>query len=183
MKCKIICDLLPLYIDDVCSDETREAVELHLEKCAACRMEYEKMKAELRMEEAEDLDEKELMEKGKETMTEYVKEKLYRKVILGDTFMNLLIVVSLLMHELNGIKGGDYYYYAEMFFVLVPVGIFLVAELIYWVQYLFGRKSGGSVIVDTICKMSFWLKILLLVGAVAMAAILGFYTISNEWVM
>ena len=46
MKCKIICDLLPMYIDEVCSDETKEVVEEHLETCSECRREYEQMKAE-----------------------------------------------------------------------------------------------------------------------------------------
>ena len=66
MKCKIICDLLPMYIDEVCSDETKEVVEEHLKTCSECRREYEQMKAEISLNEAEDLDEKELMKKGKE---------------------------------------------------------------------------------------------------------------------
>ena len=74
MKCKIICDLLPMYIDEVCSDETKEVVEEHLETCSECRREYEQMKAEISLNEAEDLDEKELMERGKESMMEYVKD-------------------------------------------------------------------------------------------------------------
>lgn len=35
--CGIIRDLLPLYIDDVCNQESRSAVEEHLLECAACR--------------------------------------------------------------------------------------------------------------------------------------------------
>ena len=93
MKCKIICDLLPMYIDEVCSDETKEVVEEHLKTCSECRREYEQMKAEISLNEAEDLDEKELMKKGKETMMEYVKDKVYRKWILGDTILNLLLSV------------------------------------------------------------------------------------------
>ncbi len=36
-KCTIIEDLLPLYVDAVCSEESRKAVEEHLQKCEACR--------------------------------------------------------------------------------------------------------------------------------------------------
>lgn len=38
-KCNIILDLLPLYVDDVVSDDTREFVEDHLAQCEDCRRE------------------------------------------------------------------------------------------------------------------------------------------------
>lgn len=37
LSCKVIEDLLPLYVDGVCSKESAEAVEAHLSQCAACR--------------------------------------------------------------------------------------------------------------------------------------------------
>lgn len=37
MNCEIIRDLLPLYHDDVCSPESRVAVEDHLEHCQVCK--------------------------------------------------------------------------------------------------------------------------------------------------
>ncbi len=42
--CGIIRDLLPLYIDDVCNEESKNAVELHLVECEKCRQYYESMK-------------------------------------------------------------------------------------------------------------------------------------------
>lgn len=36
-QCKIVGDLLPLYHDGVCSDESRQMVEDHLSGCSACR--------------------------------------------------------------------------------------------------------------------------------------------------
>ncbi len=44
-KCKIICDLLPLYCEDMLSEESRMFVEEHLRDCEACRAELEKMKS------------------------------------------------------------------------------------------------------------------------------------------
>ena len=43
--CGIIKDLLPLYIDEVCNEESRQAVETHLAECEACRKYHEAMKA------------------------------------------------------------------------------------------------------------------------------------------
>jgi len=37
ISCEIIRDLLPLYVDDVCSDDSRELVEHHLRDCESCR--------------------------------------------------------------------------------------------------------------------------------------------------
>jgi len=42
--CGIIKDLLPLYIDDVCNEESRRAVEEHLAECESCRNDYGAMK-------------------------------------------------------------------------------------------------------------------------------------------
>lgn len=42
--CGIIKDLLPLFIDEVCNDESKEAVENHLSECEKCRSYYETMK-------------------------------------------------------------------------------------------------------------------------------------------
>ena len=45
MNCAVIRDLLPLYCDQVCSPESRQAVEEHLAGCPQCRDCYEKMAA------------------------------------------------------------------------------------------------------------------------------------------
>ena len=37
IDCKIIEDLVPLYLDEVCSEESRKAVDTHIEKCENCR--------------------------------------------------------------------------------------------------------------------------------------------------
>lgn len=47
MDCKIIQDLLPLYADGCCSDETRRAVEAHLKNCAVCREMLAQMQRDL----------------------------------------------------------------------------------------------------------------------------------------
>lgn len=47
MKCEIIRDLFPSYIDGLTSEESNEAVEEHLEKCKECRDYLEAMKKEM----------------------------------------------------------------------------------------------------------------------------------------
>ncbi len=45
MKCSIIKDLIPLYIDGCCSEESRIIVEEHIKDCDACRIVLEDMDA------------------------------------------------------------------------------------------------------------------------------------------
>ncbi len=47
INCNIIKDILPLYIDDVVSDDTKEMVEEHLECCEECKKECELLKQEV----------------------------------------------------------------------------------------------------------------------------------------
>ena len=43
LPCKIIEDLLPLYEEGICSEETREAIEQHLNECERCKNLYKGM--------------------------------------------------------------------------------------------------------------------------------------------
>ena len=47
INCSIIRDLLPLYTDGAVSSETAKAVSMHLEQCAVCSEEFEKMTRKL----------------------------------------------------------------------------------------------------------------------------------------
>lgn len=46
-KCTIIEDFLPLYIEEVVSQDTKEMIEEHLQHCEKCQKEYETMKRNL----------------------------------------------------------------------------------------------------------------------------------------
>ncbi|MDD3653595.1 MAG: zf-HC2 domain-containing protein [Desulfotomaculaceae bacterium] len=45
LKCYIVKDLLPSYIDGMLSEKTTAEVEQHLKECDDCRLDYEKMKS------------------------------------------------------------------------------------------------------------------------------------------
>lgn len=87
VPCSLIEDLLPLYYDEACSQESRTWVEEHLQKCAACRRKL----ADLREE----------MEHPKEDQTELlslhaalrVLIRRKRKIFLKGAFLTILIVL------------------------------------------------------------------------------------------
>lgn len=50
MKCSLVRDLLPLYIEKECSTDTKKLIDSHLKYCAECRYDYELMEKPLEME-------------------------------------------------------------------------------------------------------------------------------------
>ena len=44
ITCDIVRDLMPLYVDDVCSDDSRKLLEDHINHCSKCQNELAAMK-------------------------------------------------------------------------------------------------------------------------------------------
>ncbi len=53
MKCEIVKDLLPSYIDGLTSAESNSEIETHLETCEECKETLEQMKTEISVENVE----------------------------------------------------------------------------------------------------------------------------------
>lgn len=53
IPCKIIEDLLPMYIDQVCSNETKEIIENHLKQCDKCAKIFNMHKIETKLKNVE----------------------------------------------------------------------------------------------------------------------------------
>lgn len=97
MKCEIIRDLIPLYLDKVCSEDSRKLVEEHLEECSECRKYMKELETELeavKQKKEEDLDEKRLLQEGAERMKEIGKKSIVDKMIIVDTLLNFLLIVT-----------------------------------------------------------------------------------------
>ncbi len=52
-QCEVIQDLIPLYIDNICSDESRRIIIEHLENCDECQKLYENMSKSVKQKQAE----------------------------------------------------------------------------------------------------------------------------------
>lgn len=46
-KCGVINDLLPLYVDGICSEESKQMVEEHLAECEMCKKEMDMLKSDM----------------------------------------------------------------------------------------------------------------------------------------
>lgn len=77
--CNLIQDLLPLYLDGVCSEESKTVVEQHLIKCPNCRKHYSAMRESDEIIIMPPNAEREIQ---KATSFQSVKKTLFRKQIL-----------------------------------------------------------------------------------------------------
>ena len=59
-ECRIVQDLLPLYIDEVVSKESNDFIEKHLQECKQCKEMLNLLKQE---EQVSNIDEKEAIQK------------------------------------------------------------------------------------------------------------------------
>lgn len=50
-NCNVVYDLMPLYVDEICSEDSKKLVEEHLKECEACNKKYQDMKGVIAEEE------------------------------------------------------------------------------------------------------------------------------------
>lgn len=83
INCNIIRDLLPSYVDNVCSEDSRYLVEEHINSCAQCRTQLELLKST----ELTD-------EQGEQTRVLYFKKikRYYEKGIICLVFLTLALI-------------------------------------------------------------------------------------------
>lgn len=107
IPCDVIRDLLPLYCDGACSEESRRAVEAHTASCAACREELALMQSDIHAAAAVHTAEKQAAEAAARTW----KRSRYHAFCQG-CFL-LLLVLALLaaarvgLHRLRTVDDRD----------------------------------------------------------------------------
>ncbi|WP_308653236.1 zf-HC2 domain-containing protein [uncultured Anaerococcus sp.] len=74
-ECDVVRDLMPLYIDDVLSENSKIFVKDHIDSCEACRKYYEKLSSEVKIPVSRESRKKDLRP------IEYLKANLSRKII------------------------------------------------------------------------------------------------------
>ena len=95
MKCEIIKDLLPSFIDGLTSDVSNEVVEQHLSECESCRAYYEEMKEQAPA----------ILEKAGREIDYFlrIREDTIRKVMLA--ILAVIMVYSLFYSIYNNLYG------------------------------------------------------------------------------
>lgn len=172
-NCNIIQDLLPLYLDNACSAESRELVEEHLEQCAACRKQKEMMEQTIEFADdfiAQNLREEKLLEEGKKHIEQKAKRDILVKAACVDVVLNILCIVLTAVYIWKMVLEGLVLEYMFSYGPLLPVVLimFLVSEAVFLTK---DRKNKETFVSQMMTAASILLKIacFVIVGIVGMA--------------
>lgn len=194
-KCYIIRDLLPLYLDEVCSKESRKLVEEHLEHCEACRRELEEMKTDLYIGRVGEPDEDEseaeaekLLLEGKKALEDKVRKDYQLSLGLLDVILNFGIFVwCIYVSATFGYKTVTENLFAkyepfagllEAKFMLLMLGFlyvfFFIWEIVYFLKNKCKMRGGifGEVIMYSLLSKMVYLVLLCITGAVFLVAMM-----------
>lgn len=100
--CDMIQDLLPLYLDGVCSEESKKAIETHLSECSGCKEFYTAMR------EADGMEINTLSadrERQKAASFQTVKKKLLKKQIIA-AFASVAVLAVIVFASVSILKSA-----------------------------------------------------------------------------
>ena len=89
ISCDVAKDLLPLYAEDICSDDSKRLLQEHLQTCGDCRVQYERMKNAVLFPEGD----RETDEQGAEISLSAYAKKIRRRRMLLRCLIPVLILV------------------------------------------------------------------------------------------
>ena len=105
-ECSIVCDLLPLYAEDMVSEDTAEFVKEHLGNCPTCRAELEKLRKPVQPVAARhvpDIDAEPLKRLKKALLMEKVQAILCTAAVL----------LALMLSGLSFLTAPEYFAYSQ----------------------------------------------------------------------
>lgn len=105
-QCKIVEDLLPLYHDGVCSEESREMVDEHLAQCEDCRKSLEQIDGELLSPTEQDSD----INLLKSITKKIILSK--RKALIKGIVITLSLILAIFLYNTILWYAQEYTYYA-----------------------------------------------------------------------
>ena len=89
-NCGIIDDLLPLYADGACSEESKAAIEAHLASCEACRKKLERMQSDTVVSETS-------KPTGEVTMVKYANKVRKHRIKLAIGIVAISVIAACLL--------------------------------------------------------------------------------------
>lgn len=108
MKCNIVKDLLPLYIENLCSEESHQEVSEHISICPNCKSDYDKMNMEFETTTQEFIntnnfiEEKDLLSRSKENITDTFKNKLIKNIFIVIFILSFLFNILMFCFTISG---------------------------------------------------------------------------------
>lgn len=98
--CKIIEDLLPTYIDNLLSEESKKFVENHLKTCTNCKNTYDKMTSDIHKEEIQNTENVKIIKKYK------IKINILKTFVISIILIILAIFISNILFRYSIVKNA-----------------------------------------------------------------------------
>ncbi len=160
MNCNVIKDLIPLYADDCCSDETAKIVKQHIDECDTCKKFYDEMKTPVET----DLP---ICVPTKFNRVEERKASVLQSVLLFASFAVITLGVALEAKTPTGFTNGCF-----AFSLVVPAtGFMLSLANWYFVRFYKSKKQFAN--------CSFLATIAITLGGYAWS--LGHYGVNSDF--
>ena len=149
VPCALIRDLVPLYAEDLVSDETRKELEAHIQECKECKAYYERATKEMECEKVEEIKQEAMEINYMKRIHAYQK----RNALLGGIVSFLLGVflpVGLLGLSVFVMQGGPSAYHFARLELMWPLMLArmlvsgIVVCIIYCIINRVIRKRWGS---------------------------------------
>ncbi|MBQ9506155.1 MAG: zf-HC2 domain-containing protein [Clostridia bacterium] len=121
MNCKIIEDLLPLYAEGICSDESRAAVEAHIAGCVSCGEKLRLLKTDVPSPVAAD-------DTGAGALKK-VKRGILERSLLAASGLLLVIGLGLILAATLLYQSEVETLYLSVFLFLIPFMLFCISTL------------------------------------------------------
>lgn len=105
-SCNLIRDLIPLYCDEICSEDSKEAVETHMEECEDCQKYYHEMKQPALVQQSlqnSNYENQQIASMKK--IKKKWKKKTYAFGIIGIIIGSVIVVVAIKLLVLMGGMG------------------------------------------------------------------------------
>ena len=132
MNCDIIKDLLPLYIDECCSEDSKRLVEEHIGGCADCRRAYNEMRSHVGETPASPSSAISKLSRVNEWRASVV-----QSAALFASFALIVLGVSLEAATPAGPANG-----AWLFALIIPATAFLLSLVnLYFIRFYKSKKS------------------------------------------
>lgn len=147
MDCNIIKDLIPLYIDNCCSEESSALVKKHIEECKECKAVFDGMTSDITSEAA-------VYEKKNHSRINDWKASVLQSALLFASFLLITIGVALEAETPRGFTNGFW-----AFNIVIPATGFMLSLPNWYFVKLYKSKKIFS-------RCSCALTVLITLGAV-----------------
>lgn len=175
VKCEIIRDLLPFYIDNTCSKESKIIVEEHLKNCTECNKLFKEVTEHVEVENYEDnevnanLQEKDLLLQAKKSIRFELTKKIFKVIYIGVIGLNILAIIFGYLF----IKIGYELEYPRFYFGSLGIKTYIILFGIFMLPL--ACSLVGRFIIDRINYMkAYGWKIILNSLALLISIIIGF---------